>query len=316
MPRIGVKMAAYVARRLLWTPVLLLIVGFITFALGYYGPGDPVEILRGQYRDPEAVERIREQRGLDRPFLVQYGIYVRNALRGDFGESFKYRGQTITSLIGRRVWVSSQLGLVSLVLSFSLGIFLGLLAALKQGRWQDTAIISGTLLLYSMPVFLTAPFLLLVLVIWLGVLPSQGWGGLFDSRIIMPALVLGIPGVAFVASMSRNSIVEVLSQDYVRTARAKGLTEWRVYWFHVLRNAMMPVFTLAGLGLATLVTGAIITETYFGIPGVGRLTIDAFFSRDYPLITALALIIAAAYTIANLIVDIGYRFLDPRIRFD
>jgi peptide/nickel transport system permease protein len=132
----------------------------------------------------------------------------------------------------------------------------------------------------------------------------------------MPALVLGIPGVAFIARMSRNSIVEVLAQDFVRTARANGLTEFMVYWRHVLRNAMIPVFTIVGLGLAGLVTGAIVTETYFGIPGVGRLAIDAFFSRDYPIITALTLIIAAVYVLANLFVDIVYRFLDPRIRFD
>lgn len=309
-------MGQYILRRLLWTPVLLLVVGFVTFALGYYGPGDPVELMMRQYQDPEVLARVREQRGLDKPFIVQYGIYISNAVKGDLGESFKYRGQSVSELIGKRIWVSSQLGLAALLLSFSLGILLGLLAALRQGRWQDTAIISATLLFYSLPVFLTAPFLLLLLVIWLGILPSQGWGGFFDARIVMPAIVLGIPGVAFIARMSRNSIVEVLSQDYVRTARAKGLNELRVYWHHVLRNAMIPVFTIAGLGLATLVTGAIVTETYFGIPGVGRLAIDAFFARDYPVITAFTLIIATAYVLANLIVDIGYRFLDPRIRYD
>ena len=309
-------MGAYILRRLLWTPLLLLVVGFVTFVLGLYGPGDPVEVLMRQYRDPEVVARIHAQRGLDKPVIVQYGIYIGNALKGDLGESFKYRGQPVTQLIGKRIWVSSQLGLAALLLSLLLGIPLGLFAALKQGRWQDTGIISATLLFNSLPVFITAPFLLLVFVLWLGILPSQGWGGLFDSRIVMPALVLGIPGVAFFARMSRNSIVEVLSQDYVRTARAKGLSEFQVYWRHVLRNAMIPVFTIAGLGLATLVTGAIVTETYFGIPGVGRLAIDAFFSRDYPIITALTLIIATAYVLANLIVDIGYRFLDPRIRYD
>lgn len=309
-------MGAYIIRRLLWTPVLLLIVGFITFVLGLYGPGDPIEILLNQYQDPETVARIRELRGLDKPVIVQYGIYIRNALRGDLGESFKYRGQSVGGLIGKRILVSAQLGLAALAISLLLGIPLGLLAAVKQGRWQDTGIIGGTLFFNSLPVFITAPFLLMLFVLWLGILPSQGWGGLFDRRIIMPALVLGIPGVAFIARMSRNSIVEVLAQDFVRTARANGLTEFMVYWRHVLRNAMIPVFTIVGLGLAGLVTGAIVTETYFGIPGVGRLAIDAFFSRDYPIITALTLIIAAVYVLANLFVDIVYRFLDPRIRFD
>ncbi|MBI4284942.1 MAG: ABC transporter permease [Chloroflexi bacterium] len=309
-------MAKYIVRRLLWTPVLLLLVGFITYILGYYGPGDPVEVLLDQYQDPVVVERIREQRGLDRPVIVQYGIYIKNAVQGDLGESFKYRGQPVGALLGQRIWVSSQLGLAALLIGFLLGIPLGLLAALKQGRWQDTAVISGTLLFYSLPVFITAPFLLVVFVLWLGILPSQGWGGFFDPRIVMPALILGIPGVAVIARMSRNSIVEVLAQDYVRTARAKGLPEYLVYWRHVLRNAMIPVATLLGLSLATLVTGAFITETMFGIPGVGRLAIESFFARDYPVITALTLIIAAAYVLANLLVDVVYKFLDPRVKYD
>lgn len=309
-------MGGYLARRLLWTPVLLLLVGLITFLLNFYGPGDPVEVFMQQYQDPEVVERIREQRGLDKPVLVQYGIYLKNAVQGDLGESFKYRGQTVASLIGRRLWVSMQLGLAALALSLVIGIPLGLLAARRQGHWQDTAIISGALLFNSMPVFITAPFLLMVFVLWLGILPSRGWGGLFDARIIMPALILGLPGVSYIARMTRNSTVEVLQQDYVRTAHAKGLTEFRVFRHHVLRNAMIPVFTVVGLSLATLVSGAIVTETYFGIPGIGRLALDAFFSRDYPVITALSLLVATAYVMANLVVDIGYRFLDPRVRYD
>lgn len=309
-------MGAYIVRRLLWTPVLLLLIGLITYVLAFYGPGDPVQIVMQQYQNPAVVQRVREQRGLDKPVLVQYGIYIKNALRGDFGESFKFRGQTVSSLIGRRLWVSAQLGLASLIVSLALGIPFGLLAAHRQGRWQDTTIISGALFFYSMPVFITAPLLLMVFVLWLGILPSHGWGGLFNTRIIMPALILGLPGTAFIARMTRNSTVEVLAQDYVRTARAKGLSELRVYWYHVLRNAMIPVFTVVGLGLASLVSGAIITETYFGIPGIGRLAMDAFFARDYPIITALALLVAGAYVVANLIVDIGYRFLDPRIKYD
>lgn len=309
-------MGAYILRRLLWTPVLLVVVSFITFLLGYYGPGDPVEILMGQYHDPEVVARIRQERGLDQPLLVQYGFFLKNVVKGNLGESYKYRGQSVAELIGKRILVSSQLGLAALTVSVLLGIPIGLLAARQQGRWPDTAIISGTLIFYSLPVFIIAPFLLMVFVLWLGILPSHGWGGLFDARIIMPALVMGIPGVAFIARMTRNSTVEVLAQDYIRTARAKGLTEFMVQRRHVLRNAMIPVFTVVGLGLATLVSGAIITETYFGIPGIGRLMVESFFSRDYPVIMALTLVIAAAYVLANLIVDIGYRFLDPRIRFD
>ncbi|MDO8569060.1 MAG: ABC transporter permease [Dehalococcoidales bacterium] len=309
-------MGSYILRRLLWTPVLLLVVGFITFVLGYYGPGDPTETLMRQYNDPNVVARIRQQRGLDKPLLVQYGLYVVHAVQGDLGESYKYPGQSVTGLIGGRMLVSSQLGLAALILSIILGIPVGLLAARRQGHWQDTGIISASLLFYALPVFITAPFLLMLFVLWLGILPSHGWGGLFDTHIIMPALVMGIPGVAFIARMSRNSIVEVLGQDYVRTARAKGLPEYIVYWRHVLRNALIPIFTIVGMGLATLVTGAVITETYFGIPGVGRLAVEAFFARDYPVIMAFTLIIAGAYVLTNLLVDVGYRLLDPRIRYD
>lgn len=308
-------MGAYVIRRLAWTPVLLLIVALITFLLGTYGPGDPVEVLQGQYNNPEVVERIREQRGLDRNVFVQYGVYIRNLVQGDLGESFKYRDRTVAELIGKRIWVSAQLGIAASIVALALGIPLGVFTAIKQGTWIDVTTVSITLFFMSLPVFITAPFLLLAFGLWLGILPIQGWGGFFDTRIIMPALVLGVPGIAAITRLTRASTLEVLSQDYVRTARAKGLSEFIVRRRHILRNSLIPVFTVVGLSLATLVEGSFITEGYFGIPGIGSLAIEAFFSRDYPVITALVLIIAAAFVAANLIVDVGYRFLDPRIRY-
>ena len=308
-------MGAYVIRRLAWTPVLLLIVALITFLLGTYGPGDPVEVLQGQYNNPEVVERIREQRGLDRNVFVQYGVYIKNLVRGDLGESFKYRDRTVAELIGKRIWVSAQLGLAASIVALSLGIPLGVYTAMKQGTWIDVTTVSITLFFMSLPVFITAPLLLLTFGLWLGILPIQGWGGFFDTRIVMPALVLGVPGIAVITRLTRASTLEVLSQDYVRTARAKGLGEFLVRRRHILRNSLIPVFTVVGLSLATLVEGSFITEGYFGIPGIGSLAIEAFFSRDYPVITALVLIIAAAFVAANLIVDVGYRFLDPRIRY-
>lgn len=308
-------MGAYVIRRLAWTPVLLLIVALITFLLGTYGPGDPVEVLQGQYNNPEVVERIRQQRGLDRNVFVQYSVYIGNLLRGDLGESYKYRDRTVAELIGKRIWVSAQLGLAASIVALSLGIPLGVFTAIKQGTWIDVTTVSITLFFMSLPVFITAPVLLLAFGLWLGILPIQGWGGFFDTRIIMPALVLGVPGIAVITRLTRASTLEVLSQDYVRTARAKGLSEFVVRRRHILRNSLIPVFTVVGLSLATLVEGSFITEGYFGIPGIGSLAIEAFFSRDYPVITALVLIIAAAFVAANLIVDVGYRFLDPRIRY-
>ena len=308
-------MGAYVVRRLLWTPILLLIVALVTFILGVYGPGDPVEILQGQYNNPEVVERIREQRGLNHNVFIQFGTYVKNVVQGDLGESFKYQDRTVTELIGKRIWVSAQLGLAATIISLSLGIPLGVFAAMKQGTWIDVTTVSITLVFMSLPVFITAPVLLIVFGLQLGILPVQGWGGFFDPHMVMPAMVMGVPGVAIITRLTRASTLDVLSQDYVRTARAKGLGELLVRRRHILRNALIPVFTVVGLSLATLVEGSFITEGFFGIPGIGSLAIEAFFSRDYPIITALVLIIASAFVVANLIVDIGYRFLDPRIRY-
>lgn len=308
-------MAAYVARRLLWTPFLLLFVSLITFALGLYGPGDPIKVLMGQHMNPEVVARIRHERGLDQPFFVQYRNYVWGALQGDFGESFKFPGQAVSGLISGKILVSAQLGLAAMTLAVGVGLPVGLIAALKQGTWLDTAIVSFTLLFMSLPVFITAPVLMLVLVINLHWLPSGGWGGLFDPRIIMPALVLGVPSIAGWTRLMRASTLDVLGQDFVRTARAKGLAEAVVQVRHVARNALIPIMTMIGLSLGSLVEGAFITEGIFGIPGIGRLAVDSLFARDYPVIMAITLVIAVSFVTANLIVDIAYGFLDPRIRY-
>ena len=187
-------MAAYIARRLMWVPFLLVIVTFITFALGRFGPGDPVQVLMGQYSNPEAVQRIRQQRGLDDNVFAQYSRYVRDIFRGDFGESFKYRGRTVGELIQKRIGVSVQLGLAALIISLGLGIPLGLFAALKQGTWMDTGAVTLALVGQSLPVFLTAPSLLLIFALKLKLLPTHGWGGILDTRVILPAIVIGNPG--------------------------------------------------------------------------------------------------------------------------
>ena len=308
-------MWVYVVRRLIWTPFLLLAVAFIVFSLGRIAPGDPVQILMGQISNPETVERIRHQQGLDKPFPVQFGNYVKNALQGDLGESYRFRGRGVVELLGGRMWVSAQLGIAATIIALGLGIPLGFFTALKQGTWLDTATVSITLFFMSIPVFLTAPGLLIVFSLWLDVLPTHGWGGLFDTHTIMPALVLGVPGIAAMTRLTRASTLEVLAQDYVRTARSKGLREFAIRHRHVLRNALIPLVTVVGLSLATLVEGALITEYIFGIPGVGRLGIESFFARDYPVIMALVLILAVAFTMANLLVDIAYRFIDPRISY-
>ena len=307
-------MGTYIVRRLVWLPVILLIISFITFSLGRFGPGDPVEILMGQYADEKVIERIREQRGLNDNIFVQYGRYVKNVTRGDFGESFKYRGRTVSELLKKKMWVSAQLNIAALILSVSIGIPLGLFAALRQGTLWDTTTVAMTLLGQSIPVFLTAPLLLIVFALKLDILPTHGWGGFFDTRIILPAVAMGVPGIAIITRLTRASTLEVISQDYVRTARAKGLPESVVRRRHILRNAMIPVITTLGFSLAGLAFTSFIVERFFGIPGVGNLFIEAIFARDYPIINAVIIIGTTMFVAANLIVDLIYPWLDPRIR--
>ena len=307
-------MGKYVLQRMIWLPIILLIVSFITFALGRFWPGHPVEVLMGQYADEQVVERIREQRGLNDPIFVQYGRYLKNVTRGDFGESFKYRGRTVSELLKKKMWVSAQLNIAALVLSVSIGIPLGLFAALRQGTFCDTGTVVFTLLGQSIPVFLTAPLLLLVFALKLDILPTHGWGGFFDTRIILPAIVMGVPGIAIITRLTRASTLEVIGQDYIRTARAKGLSEFTVQRRHILRNAMIPVITMLGFSLAGIAFTSFIVERFFGIPGVGNLFIESIFARDFPIINAVIIIGTTMFVLANLVVDLIYPWLDPRIR--
>jgi len=306
---------AYVVRRLLWLPVLLVIVIFITFVLGTYGPGDPVEVRLGTKANPEAVARLRTQMGLDRPFVVQFADYVGGVVRGDFGDSYRYQGRTVLELILPRMWVSAQLNLAALLLVVAIGIPLGMAAARFQGRWLDPAIVTGIVFISSLPVLITGPLFLLVFVVLLKLVPSAGWGGLFDTRIIIPAVAIAVPGLALIVRVMRTSTLEVLSQDYVRTAYAKGLTPGIISRRHVARNAFLPVLTMLGFSVAGLIGGTIIGETIFGIPGIGRLAFESIFNRDYPVIMGITIIGAATFVLANLLIDVAYTFLDPRIRY-
>ena len=325
-------MERYVASRLLWLPFILLIVTFITFVLGRYGPGDPVEILMGQHNNPEAVQRIREQRGLNDNIMVQYGRYVWDVspvklksttpfirFGSDFGESFKYRGRTVNELLKDRLRVSIQLNVAAMIIWIGLGVPIGLFAAMKQGTMWDTAAVMMTLAGQSIPIFLTAPVLLLVFALKLDILPTHGWGeswvgGFLNTRIVLPAVAMGIPGIAIMARLTRASTLEVLGQDYIRTARAKGLSEAVVQRRHVLRNSMIPVVTTVGFMLAGLAFTSFIIERFFGIPGVGNLLIESIFARDYPIINAVVIIGTTLFVLSNLLVDVVYPFLDPRIR--
>ena len=309
-------MAPYILRRLLWLPVILLVVSFVTFVMGRYGPGDPVQVLMGQHSNPEVVERIREQRGLNDNIFVQYARYLGNVVRGDFGESYKYRGRTVAELLKAKMWVSAQLNLAALALSVGLGVPIGLFAALRQGSWWDTAAVATTLFWQSIPVFLTAPLLLIIFALELDVLPTHGFGGLFDARIILPAFAMGIPGVAILTRLTRASALEVISQDYIRTARAKGLPEMVVRYRHILRNALIPVVTSLGFALAGIAFTSFVVERFFGIPGVGNLLIEAIFARDFPVVNGVVLVGTTMFILANLLVDLLYPVLDPRIRLE
>jgi peptide/nickel transport system permease protein len=306
---------AYAVRRFLWLPALLLIVAFITFALGYYGPGDPVQVLLGQHTNPAVVARIKHELGLDRPLLVQYATYIWRVLHGDFGESIvKYRGQPVRRLLRDFLPVTLQLNLVSGVLGVMIGIPLGVVAALRHGSWVDrliTALVVGGI---SVPSFVRAPVLTYIFARLWRILPPGGWDGIFSTKIILPTVVLALGPMAVFTRQTRVGMLEVLREDYVRTARAKGLAKRAVVLRHALRNALIPLSTIMGFMLGGLVEGTFITEFWFGIPGLGRLGFDAFYARDYPIIIGLTLLIAAAYGLANLLVDLGYGFLDPRIR--
>jgi peptide/nickel transport system permease protein len=308
-------MIAYFVRRLLWLPVLLIAISLITYALGLYGPGDPVQVMLGQRTNPEVVARLRHELGLDRPFLVQYTDYLWHALRGDLGDSLQYRGQPVARLIASRLWVSVQLNALVLVMGALVGVPLGVIAALKRNRWPDYLIVSGTVAGISLPTFVIAPMVMWLFAYRLRLLPPGGWEGLLSRRIIMPAIVLSTGYVAVFVRQTRAQMLEVLDKDYVRTARAKGLTEQMVIVGHALRNALIPLFTIFGLMVGGLVEGTFVTETLFGIPGIGRLGFESFFARDYPMIMALTLLVALSFTLANLFVDLGYHFIDPRIRY-
>ncbi len=308
-------MLHYIVRRLLWLPLLLIIISAITFVLGVYGPGDPVVARLGARAKPEVVARLRAEMGLDRPLAVQYVDYVAKAVRLDFGESLRYQNRTVKQLISERIWVTVQVSSLALIFSILVGIPLGILAALTAGRWPDRLSISTALLFNSVPTFVAIPILLAVVVRGLHLLPPPGWEGVFSTRIILPVLVLGMGPVAGLARQTRASMLEVLPQDFMRTARAKGLKESVVIVRHALKNALIPLVTIVALMIGALPEGAFITENLLGVPGVGELGFQSLFARDYPVIMALTLIGAISFALANLLADVAYALLDPRIRY-
>lgn len=321
----------YTIRRLLWLPVILFVVSFLAFSLTRFGPGDYVDVLAGPRVDPAAKERLREETGLNDPFYEQYGRYMKNVLtEGDFGQSFTiYRGVDVWTIIWPRMLVSIQLGVFALFITFAIGIPLGLFAATRQGTALDPLSIGSFLLFQSIPVLVSLPFLILLFVVKLGWIPATGWGGprvdvgfhttialgIATRHIILPTIVLSLPGIAGVARLVRATTLNVLGEDYVRTARAKGLPELHVITEHVASNALLPLVTVIGLSVITLLEGAFFVETILGIPGIGELSYRAATSRDYDVILALVLILAFAFVLANIVTDVLYALIDPRVRY-
>lgn len=317
-------MLAYIVRRLLWLPVLLILISLITFALGIYGPGDPVQVMMGLRARPDIIAQVRKEYGFDQPFAVQYWNYISNALRGNFGYSLvKYQGQPVGALLAKRLPVTLQLNLVSVCWSLPLAIALGIFAALKRKSWLDVFLRGLVILAVSIPVIGLQPVLTFAFSrkheigpLTIGpFLPVGGWNGIFSPQVILPAFILGLGLLAVFTRQTRAAMIDVMNSDYVRTARAKGLKEWMVVLRHALRNALIPLVTLFGFVLAGMFAGSFIVEAFYGIPGVGQLAYDALVSKEYYIIMAFTLLIATVYVLMNLIIDIMYVFVDPRIRY-
>jgi peptide/nickel transport system permease protein len=313
-------MLAYILRRLLQTIPVMLVVAVFIFLMLRLTPSDPAAIIAGDNATAEQVAQIRSQLGLDQPMLQQFVIWIGKVFRGDFGESFFFK-KTVAELIGERIEPTLSLAFFTIIIAILVAVPLGVLAAHRQGTWVDRLVMGFSVLGFSVPTFVVGYILIYVFAVWLNWLPVQGyqhisegfWG--WAERLILPALTLSVIYIALIARMTRASVLEVLSEDYIRTARAKGQIERRVLFRHALRNAAVPIVTVIGLGIALLIGGVVVTESLYTIPGLGRLTVDAVLARDYPTIQAVILLFSFTYVMINLAVDLTYTLLDPRIRY-
>jgi peptide/nickel transport system permease protein len=310
----------FLASRLLATIPVLLIVAVAVFLLLRLTPGDPAAVIAGDIATTEQIEQIRAGLGLDKPIPVQFGIWFGKVLRGDLGESFFFK-MSVTRLIAQRLEPTAALALCTIVLAVLIAVPLGVLAAWRQGRWLDRALMGFSTLGFSIPVFVLGYLLIWLVSLELGWLPVQGYRrlaegfGPFIRHLILPSVTLAVIYIALIARVTRAAVVEALSEDFVRTARAKGLPERRVLIRHALANAAVPIVTVIGIGLALLIGGVVVTESVFSIPGLGRLTVDAVLARDFPTIQGVILLFSVAYVLVNLLIDLSYLLLDPRIRY-
>lgn len=306
-------MTGYIAQRLVHAIPVLIGISILTFLMLHLIPGDPVTVFAGDKPlTPERAEELRHQYGLDRPLVVQYLDYASGALHGDFGASLRSQRPVLDSIL-EALPSTAQLTLSALVLAALTGTTLGIIAAVAHGSWLDTAVMAVAMLGISTPVFYSSLLLILLFSFTLAWLPATGQGGI--ERLIMPALALGISSAAVLARLVRSSMLEVLRQEYITTAQAKGLGQQLVIVRHALKNALIPAVTMLGLQLGALLGGAVVTETIFSRPGIGRLAVDAILSRDFPLVQGTVLFAASVYVLVNLVVDVSYAVIDPRIRY-
>lgn len=313
-------MFALVLRRVGATIPVMGFVALFVFSLLYLAPGDPAAVIAGDQASPADIARIRENLGLDRPFLVRFGEWFFRILTGDFGTSI-FTGMPVTDLIRQRIEPTLSLMVTTLIFAVSIAVPMGVIAAWKAGRAVDRVIMAIGVFGFSIPVFVVGYLLAYVFALELEWFPVQGYTPLSQGlgpwihNLILPSITLGFVYIALIARITRATMLEVLQQDYVRTARAKGASEKSILFIHALKNAAVPIVTVIGIGIALLIGGAVVTETVFAIPGLGRLTVDAILRRDYPVIQGIVLMFSFVYVLVNLGVDLVYTLVDPRIRY-
>ncbi|MBU8546717.1 MULTISPECIES: ABC transporter permease [Roseomonadaceae] len=313
-------MFAYIVRRVLATIPVMAIVALFVFSLLYIAPGDPAAVIAGDQATPDDVERIRASLGLDRPYLVRFGAWVWDIARGDLGVSI-FTNLPVSTMIQQRIEPTLSLMIVTLILAITVAVPMGVVAAWRQGTTIDRAVMAFAVLGFSVPVFVVGYMLAYIFALELDWLPVQGytpfsrgfWPWL--QNLILPAIALGSVYIALIARITRATMLEVLQQDYIRTAKAKGLGQRAILFVHALKNAAVPIITIIGIGLAGLIGGAVVTESVFAIPGLGRLTVDAILRRDYPVIQGVVLLFSFVYVLVNLAIDLAYTLFDPRIRY-
>ncbi len=314
-------MARYIARRIFFIIPVALIVSFVTFMIIHLVPGDPARVLLGESATPQTVAALRQQLGLNKPLLDQFALWLWQALHGNLGQSIQLQ-QPVLQAIEQRLPVTAELGVASLLYSLIIALPLGVYAATHRNTWIDGLVNVSSLIGTAIPSFVLGLVFILVLAVSVRIFPPGGYAS-FDNNplanlrdLILPMITLGTGSVAVNMRQIRANMIEVLGQDYVRAARAKGLSERRVNYVHALRNAMLPLLTIVGLQVGALIAGAFVIETIFLWPGIGQLAVQSILAKDYPVVQGVVLLSALSYMAANLLVDIGYVLLDPRIRLD